>query len=137
MLFPISNFLYALAAGGLALFGFNALVLTWRYYATRALIVAPLAPEVWPSVTVQLPIFNERAVVERVIDAAAALQYAPGRLSIQVLDDSTDDTSLLARARVALHYARGVASWRETSRERHGPDAPDGPAFSFVVLERA
>lgn len=80
MLSPIFNFLYALAAGGLALFGFNALVLTWRYYATRALLVAPAPPEIWPSVTVQLPVFNERAVVERAIDAAAGLQYAPGRL---------------------------------------------------------
>ena len=108
MLFPISNFLYALAAGGLALFGFNALVLTWRYYATHAQIVAPPAPEHWPTVTVQLPVFNERAVVERVIDAAAGLHYAAGRLSIQVLDDSTDDTSSLARARVAHHRAHGV-----------------------------
>ena len=123
MLFPISNFLYALAAGGLALFGFNALVLTWRYYATHAQIVAPPALEHWPTVTVQLPVFNERAVVERVIDAAAGLHYAAGRLSIQVLDDSTDDTSSLARARVAHHRAHGVDIVHHHRAQRPGHKA--------------
>lgn len=47
----------------------------------------------WPKVTVQLPLFNERHVACRVIDAAAALDYPPDRLCIQILDDSTDDTT--------------------------------------------
>ncbi|UCC78533.1 MAG: glycosyltransferase [Candidatus Zixiibacteriota bacterium] len=46
----------------------------------------------WPKVTVQLPIFNERNVSERLIRAAAALDYPKDRLEIQVLDDSTDET---------------------------------------------
>ncbi len=51
-----------------------------------------------PSVLVQLPIYNERYVVERLIKAVAALDYPRDRLLIQVLDDSTDDTSTLAEA---------------------------------------
>ena len=65
-------------------------------------------PKEWPSVTVQLPIFNERFVIERLIDAAAALDYPPDRLSIQVLDDSTDETARLAQARVAYYREQGL-----------------------------
>lgn len=46
----------------------------------------------WPMVTVQLPIFNERYVVERLLDQVVKLEYPEGKLEIQVLDDSTDDT---------------------------------------------
>jgi cellulose synthase/poly-beta-1,6-N-acetylglucosamine synthase-like glycosyltransferase len=50
-----------------------------------------------PMVTVQLPIYNERYVVERLIDAVARLDYPPERLEIQILDDSTDETTGIAR----------------------------------------
>ncbi|MEO5619034.1 MAG: glycosyltransferase [Candidatus Eisenbacteria bacterium] len=66
---------------------------------------ADLEPARWPRVTVQLPIFNERAVVNRLIDAAATLDYPAHLLQIQVLDDSTDET--LARARERAEYWRG------------------------------
>lgn len=62
-----------------------------------------------PSVTVQLPVYNERFVVERLIDAACDLDYPRSLLEVQVLDDSSDDTSELARARVEHHRGRGVA----------------------------
>ncbi|MEZ4656003.1 MAG: glycosyltransferase [Caldilineaceae bacterium] len=54
----------------------------------------------WPQVTIQLPIFNERHVVERLIDACAAMHYPRARLQMQVLDDSTDLTSMLIQRRV-------------------------------------
>jgi cellulose synthase/poly-beta-1,6-N-acetylglucosamine synthase-like glycosyltransferase len=66
-------------------------------------------PTPWPAVTVQLPVFNERAVVERLIDAAACLDYPAHLLEIQVLDDSTDETLARARERVAYWRAGGVA----------------------------
>ena len=50
-----------------------------------------------PPVTVQLPMFNERHVAERVIEAACALDYPRDRLQIQVLDDSTDESAAIAR----------------------------------------
>ena len=80
--------------------------LTWRARRARAMPLPP-APARWPLVTVQLPVYDEWNVVERLIDAAAALDYPPDRLRIQVLDDSTDDSVALAAARVAHHQARG------------------------------
>jgi cellulose synthase/poly-beta-1,6-N-acetylglucosamine synthase-like glycosyltransferase len=68
----------------------------------------PPAPTVWPRVLVQLPLYNEQNVVERIIDAAAALDYPTECLHIQVLDDSTDATVALAASRVAHHAARGL-----------------------------
>ena len=61
-----------------------------------------------PRVTVQLPMFNELFVAERIIDAACALQYPADKLQIQVLDDSTDETQGIARAAVERWRARGV-----------------------------
>ena len=64
------------------------------YLRTRGRAVPPAPdPEVWPTVTVQLPIFNERYVAARLIETVAALDYPQDRLQIQVLDDSTDDTT--------------------------------------------
>lgn len=65
-------------------------------------------PAMWPMVTVQLPVYNERYVVERLIDAVAALDYPADRLQIQVVDDSTDDSVQLAASRIAFHRNRGV-----------------------------
>ncbi|MEM9611657.1 MAG: glycosyltransferase [Actinomycetota bacterium] len=62
----------------------------------------------WPSVTVQLPIFNELYVAERVVRAAAELDYPADRLHIQVLDDSTDETSVLIGVVVDELRQRGV-----------------------------
>jgi cellulose synthase/poly-beta-1,6-N-acetylglucosamine synthase-like glycosyltransferase len=61
----------------------------------------------WPAVTVQLPVYNERNVVERLIDRVAELDYPRDRLEIQVLDDSTDETVALAAAKVAHYRALG------------------------------
>jgi cellulose synthase/poly-beta-1,6-N-acetylglucosamine synthase-like glycosyltransferase len=61
-----------------------------------------------PRVTVQLPIYNEMYVVDRLIRAACALDYPAERLEIQVLDDSTDETSSVAQATVARMRARGI-----------------------------
>lgn len=54
----------------------------------------------FPAVTVQLPIYNERYVVERLLDACAALNYPSHLLEIQILDDSTDDTKDLISEKV-------------------------------------
>lgn len=58
----------------------------------------------WPKVSVMLPVYNESRVIEALIDAACALEYPRDKLQILVLDDSTDQTTALASARVA-HYA--------------------------------
>lgn len=103
--------IYSIVLIGLALYGFNALYFSVMFFRQRQNFRqhAPTPPMTdFPAVTVQLPIFNERLVVERLIDAVAALDYPADKLSIQVLDDSTDETMALARARVAFHRGRGV-----------------------------
>jgi cellulose synthase/poly-beta-1,6-N-acetylglucosamine synthase-like glycosyltransferase len=53
-----------------------------------------------PRVTIQLPLFNESTVVQRLLDAVATIEYPRDRLEVQVLDDSTDETTELAQRRV-------------------------------------
>ena len=60
-----------------------------------------------PVVTIQLPIYNEKFVIERLIDAVCAFEWPRDRLEIQVLDDSTDDTVAVARAKVAAMREQG------------------------------
>jgi cellulose synthase/poly-beta-1,6-N-acetylglucosamine synthase-like glycosyltransferase len=62
----------------------------------------------WPKVLVQLPVYNERYVVSRLIDAAAALDYPGHLLEIQLLDDSTDESFDIAAAKVAVWKSRGI-----------------------------
>jgi cellulose synthase/poly-beta-1,6-N-acetylglucosamine synthase-like glycosyltransferase len=74
------------------------LYLYFKYYKRRPPKAAPvLDPSDYPSVTVQLPLYNELYVAERVINAAAAIRYPKHLLRIQILDDSTDDTARVAR----------------------------------------
>ena len=97
---------YAVLAAWLAVYGLNSLALTFIYLWRRSPRPSiTLQAENWPVVTVQLPIYNERYVVERLIAAVAALDYPRELLQIQVLDDSTDDTTAIAQQAVA-HYAR-------------------------------
>jgi cellulose synthase/poly-beta-1,6-N-acetylglucosamine synthase-like glycosyltransferase len=60
-----------------------------------------------PRVTVQLPIFNEQYVVDRLLDAVCKLEYPPEKLDIQLLDDSTDETVEVARTLVERYAALG------------------------------
>ncbi|NUN96658.1 MAG: glycosyltransferase [Candidatus Omnitrophica bacterium] len=73
-----------------------------------------------PSVTVQLPIYNERAVVERLLRAALALRYPRDRIEFQVLDDSTDETSRIAERLVREIRAEGFRIAHHHRRERLG-----------------
>ncbi len=102
--------LYVLSAGLLTLFVSGYGVLLAFYARTR--LHPPVMPTVdeddLPSVTVQLPIYNEAHVVGRLIAACAQLDYPRDRLRIQVLDDSTDETRALVVQAVADWRARGV-----------------------------
>lgn len=73
-----------------------------------------------PPVTSQLPIYNEMNVAERVIDAVAAFDYPEGRHEIQVLDDSTDETSAIVAGKVAALKASGVQIEHITRSSREG-----------------
>jgi cellulose synthase/poly-beta-1,6-N-acetylglucosamine synthase-like glycosyltransferase len=64
-------------------------------------------PAAWPKVTVQLPIYNERYVVERLLEAVVALDYPRELLEIQLLDDSNDDTTAILSLKAAAYRAAG------------------------------
>ncbi len=97
---------YLAVLGVLSLNGLHRLWLVVAWLRRRP-VATPPDPATWPRVTVQLPVFDERYVVERLIRAVAALDYPPDRLEIQVLDDSTDDTTDRAAAVVAELVAQG------------------------------
>lgn len=90
----ISLFIYGIALLYIAVFCLMQFQLLYYY------IRKPLALEkkvnnlqMWPSVTVQLPIYNEKYVIQRLIDSVINLDYPKDKLEIQILDDSTDETS--------------------------------------------
>ncbi|HUR30528.1 MAG TPA: cellulose synthase family protein [Saprospiraceae bacterium] len=60
-----------------------------------------------PFVTIQLPIYNERYVVERLLDNIVHLDYPANKLEIQVLDDSTDDTSIVCKDKIEKYKSQG------------------------------
>jgi cellulose synthase/poly-beta-1,6-N-acetylglucosamine synthase-like glycosyltransferase len=89
-------------------FGANFIYLSLRTMRDRPTRSQPPQMPEWPHVTVQLPIYNEMYVAERVIQAAAKLDYPAELLQIQVLDDSTDETRNLVQRIVSDLQARGV-----------------------------
>jgi cellulose synthase/poly-beta-1,6-N-acetylglucosamine synthase-like glycosyltransferase len=80
----------------------------------------PVAEEQLPTVTVQLPIFNEATVAARLIEATGNLDYPAHKLEIQVLDDSTDETVRIAREAVDALVARGIDAQHVRRPNRHG-----------------
>ncbi|HET7377598.1 MAG TPA: glycosyltransferase [Anaerolineae bacterium] len=99
---------FSVATTWLALYGLHVLGLVVLYLRHRRDHLKTIARSDFPIVTVQLPMYNEPDVVERMIDAAANLDWPHDRLQIQVLDDSTDRTTSQARARVDAYRARGL-----------------------------
>ncbi|MGD1866003.1 MAG: glycosyltransferase [Phormidesmis sp.] len=102
----------------ISLYGFHKVLMIWRFYkyrdnyrghysetefgAAQSFATADL-----PYVTVQLPIFNELYVVERLLDAIARLKYPLEKLEIQVLDDSIDETQLLCQQKITSLQQKG------------------------------
>jgi len=100
---------YLLFLGLICLYGLHRYWLVWLFYRHRRNVHRPARRfDDLPVVTVQLPMFNEAAVAERIIDAACRLEYPVDKLEVQVLDDSTDDSADIARRRVELWQSRGV-----------------------------
>ena len=100
---------YVLSLLFIFMFSLGQLHLTWHYLRSLKEKKLPVSePVVWPHVTVQLPIYNERYVVERLIDAIAAFNYPTNRLEVQVLDDSTDETVDIIARRVAHYRTQGI-----------------------------
>lgn len=93
----------------LSVYGLHRYKLVWQYYrhSRNATHEPPRHFEQLPRVTVQLPIFNEQFVVDRLIESCCNLEYPRELLEIQLLDDSTDETKEVARAIVERYRAMG------------------------------
>lgn len=91
----VVTILYILSLLYIFLFSMSQLHLTWLYVRNKQRVedMEPLTAFFEPMVTVQLPVYNEKYVVERLLDAVTALDYPKEKLEIQILDDSTDETS--------------------------------------------
>src|SRR5439155_792951 len=103
--------LHFVSVVALNLYGLNAYLLLAIHWWNRRRIreaAAPEPPAEWPSVTVQLPLYNERYVARRLLEAVGALDYPHDRLEIQVLDDSTDDTGGIIAEAASQLRARGL-----------------------------
>ncbi len=90
-------------------FGMNLLYLTWRATRLQPRTSEPCAQGAEPLVCVQIPVYNERYVAARVIDAVCAMEWPADRLEVQVLDDSDDETRAIVDARVMHWRRRGLA----------------------------
>ncbi len=89
-------------------YGLHRYLLVYLYYKHRRNRPRVQARfEIPPRVTIQLPMFNERYVARRVIEASCRIDYPSDKLQLQVLDDSTDDTTEIARATVSRMRAAG------------------------------
>lgn len=98
----------------LAFYGIHRYQLVWLYFKNKKNATKWKEPPMrfaegqLPFLTIQLPIFNEQFVIDRLIDAVCRLEYPRDRFEIQVLDDSTDETTGVARE-IVERYARGFA----------------------------
>ncbi|WP_257031029.1 glycosyltransferase [Tunturiibacter empetritectus] len=96
----------------LAFYGIHRYQLVWLYFKNKKNAAKWSEPPMrfaegqLPFVTIQLPIFNEQFVIERLIEAVCSLDYPRDRFEVQVLDDSTDETTEVARE-IVERYARG------------------------------
>jgi len=105
----------------LAIYGAHRLHLILLYRRNRGSDPEPQHRfEQLPHVTVQLPLFNEMYVAERLLDAVAALDYPRDRLEIQVLDDSTDETVDIVSRKVAALRADGIDAVHIRRNDRNG-----------------
>ncbi|RME47668.1 MAG: glycosyltransferase, partial [Deltaproteobacteria bacterium] len=101
--------LYFLVLGILCVYGMHRFLMTWLYRRHGG--DAPPEPrrfEVLPFVTIQLPLYNEPRVVERLLRATCAIDYPRDRFEIQVLDDSTDETSRIVGRLLPEFAAKGI-----------------------------
>ena len=113
--------IYLLASAALFAFGANFIyfsILAWRNGKPREEHTAPGSS--LPRITVQLPIFNELYVSARIIEAACRLDYPNDLLQIQVLDDSTDETSAIVAESVGQARAQGTDIVHIRRRDRSG-----------------
>ena len=93
----------------LAIYGWHRYYLVYLYMSNRDKEPTPGPPlDPLPVVTIQLPLYNEMYVADRLIEAVCRIDYPRDRLEIQVLDDSTDETRSIAELAVRRFAAQGI-----------------------------
>ena len=137
----LSGLVLAISSLALFAFGLNMLFLSWRALRLPRPSSTPLANGREPAVCVQLPIYDERYVAERVIDAACSLDWPRARLEIQVLDDSDDDTTQIVARRVRHwrrrglrvdHVRRGTRAGYKAGALAHGMELTAAPLLAVM-----
>ena len=100
---------YAGALFFILLFSMGQLHLTWHYLKGKKTENRDTPSfNNYPHISVQLPIFNEKYVIERLIDSVVAIRYPKDKLEIQILDDSTDQTVEFIAAKVEEYTKKGI-----------------------------
>ena len=121
-------------------FGVNLLYLTWRATRLRPRPASAVAAGSEPLVCVQVPVYDERYVAERVIDAVCSIEWPRSRFEVQVLDDSDDETVRIVDARVRhwkrrgtdiAHVRRGTRSGFKAGALAHGLTLTQAP---FIAI---
>ena len=114
------------AMAGLALYGVHRmwLLVCWHRESRRknpkGLMQSPEPINCFPFVTLQLPLYNERFVAARLIDASAGLQWPKDKIEIQVLDDSDDDTGPIIDERIRYWSQKGITIYVLRREDRSG-----------------
>jgi len=104
----IGTVIYFAVLVGLSAYGVHRYLMIFLYFKHRKETSRPAALlDPLPRVTVQLPLYNEMYVADRLLDAVVAMDYPKDRLEIQVLDDSTDETTEIVGRKVALLRQQG------------------------------
>ena len=112
---------YFLVLIGLSGYGFHRLMIIALYIKHSRKRPEPVKYfEELPMVTVQLPCFNELHVMERLLDSVSSLDYPQDKLQIQVLDDSTDETTKICQVEVAKLIERGFDAEHVHRTDRTG-----------------
>lgn len=125
----------------LCFFGMHRLSMVFRWFKykdKREIITTQF--ESLPKVTVQIPLYNERMVAERIVDAVCALDYPSELLQIQIVDDSTDETIGITATRVQQYKKQGINIDHVTRTNRHGykagalKDAMETATGEFIAI---
>jgi cellulose synthase/poly-beta-1,6-N-acetylglucosamine synthase-like glycosyltransferase len=121
-------------------FGLNLLYLTWRATKLRPRPERLVVDGHEPDVCVQIPVYNERYVAERVLDAVCAIDWPLAKLEVQVLDDSDDETTSIVADRVAhwqregiqvTHVRRGTRTGYKAGALAHGLTLTEAPLIAI------
>lgn len=115
LILKVIELFYTLSVIGLTAYGIHNLLLVILYWRRknppnplRLASDANQSDRDWPAVTIQLPLYNERYIVERLLDSVVKLDYPRQKIQIQILDDSTDSTAKMVNRLVQHYHDQGI-----------------------------